>query len=145
MRKITSLQLQEEIEKADNLIHSLTGEYPVLFRPPGGIQNAAIFNAAKKKNHMVVIWSKNQDPKDWANPGVQTIIRRVTQHAQSGQIVLLHDSGVNRTQTIKALDKTLHILSKQGYKFVTVSELIEQHVKENTRWINYPFISSLSK
>jgi hypothetical protein len=41
-------------------------------------------------------------------------------------------SGVNRTQTVKALERILDILSKQGYKFVTVSELIHQSVKENT-------------
>jgi peptidoglycan-N-acetylglucosamine deacetylase len=88
------------------------------------------------EQHLVVIWSKHQDPKDWANPGVNRIVRRITQHVQPGQIILLHDSGVNRTQTVKALDRILHTLSKQGYKFVTVSDLIHQHVKENTKGTN---------
>ncbi|WP_052947754.1 polysaccharide deacetylase family protein [Aneurinibacillus tyrosinisolvens] len=132
MRKITSLQLQKEIQKADDTIYSLTGKYPVFFRPPAGIQNSAVISAAKKKNHIIVIWSKNQDPKDWANPGIETIVRRVTQHAEPGQIVLMHDSGVNRTQTVKALEKILSILSKQGYKFVTISDLVRQSTKEKT-------------
>jgi peptidoglycan-N-acetylglucosamine deacetylase len=131
MRKITSLQLEQEIQKADEVIHSLTGETPVLFRPPGGIQNETVIHAAEKKKHIVVIWSKNQDPKDWSNPGIEAIVKQVTQHAQPGQIILLHDSGLNRTQTIKALESILSILSKQGYKFVTVSELIHQHAKKH--------------
>ncbi|MED0679854.1 polysaccharide deacetylase family protein [Aneurinibacillus thermoaerophilus] len=133
MRKITSLQLQEEIQKTDDIIHSLTGDYPIFFRPPGGVQNTVVRDAAKKKNHIIVIWSKHQDTKDWSNPGIEKMVKQVTQHAQPGQIVLMHDSGFNRTQTVKALEKILAILSKKGYKFVTVSELLHQSVKESTQ------------
>ncbi|MFT9846686.1 polysaccharide deacetylase family protein [Aneurinibacillus sp. REN35] len=133
MRKITSSQLEKEIQKTDEVIRSLTGEHPVFFRPPGGIQNENVFKAAKKKNHTVVIWSRHQDTKDWSNPGVEKMVRQITQHAKPGQIVLLHDSGVNRTQTVKALDRALSILSKEGYRFVTLSELLHQSTKEKAQ------------
>ncbi|MBN6188944.1 polysaccharide deacetylase family protein [Aneurinibacillus sp. BA2021] len=133
MRKITSAQLEEEIEKTDEVIRSLTGEYPVFFRPPGGIQNDIVFKAAQKKNHMVVIWSKHQDTRDWSNPGVEKMVRQMIKHAKPGQIILLHDSGINRTQTVKALDKALGLLSKEGYRFVTLSELLHQSTKEKAQ------------
>lgn len=133
MRKITSSALQEEIQKTDDTLHSLTGEYPVCFRPPGGVLNETVIDAAKKKHHIVVLWSRHQDTRDWSNPGVEKIVRQVTSHTQPGQIILMHDSGVNRAQTVKALGKILELLSKQGYKFVTVSDLIHQGVKEGGR------------
>ncbi|MCI1694888.1 polysaccharide deacetylase family protein [Aneurinibacillus aneurinilyticus] len=131
MRKITSSKLQEEIQKADDVLHSLTGEYPVCFRPPGGVLNEAVVDAAKKKHHIIVIWSRHQDTRDWSNPGVEKIVKQVVRHVQPGQIILMHDSGVNRVQTVKAVEKILALLSQQGYKFVTVSDLIHQGIKEN--------------
>jgi peptidoglycan-N-acetylglucosamine deacetylase len=121
MRKISSLALQEEIQRTDNIIYYSIAHL-FYFVMPGGLQNAVVLDAARKTKHLIVLWST--DPNDWSNPGIERIVNRVTHHAQPGQIVLLHDSGVNRTQTVKALDRILDILSKQGYKFVTVSELI---------------------
>ncbi|MFT9847670.1 polysaccharide deacetylase family protein [Aneurinibacillus sp. REN35] len=133
MRRITVEQLQEEIQKTDAIIHSLTGEYPVFFRPPGGVKNDIVIEAARRKKHMIVIWSRNQDTRDWSNPGIKNMVRQVTQHAEPGHIVLFHDSGVNRTQTVKALEQILNILSKKGYKFVTLSDLIHQAIEENAQ------------
>lgn len=97
---------------------------PLLFRPPGGYINDAVFKTAKEAGYQTVLWSWHQDPRDWANPGVESIVNHVVKNAKSGDIVLLHDGGNNRSQTVAALAKILPELKKQGYRFVTVSELL---------------------
>ncbi|COH08713.1 peptidoglycan N-acetylglucosamine deacetylase A [Streptococcus pneumoniae] len=97
---------------------------PLLFRPPGGYINDAVFKTAKEAGYQTVLWSWHQDPRDWANPGVESIVNHVVKNAKSGDIVLLHDGGNDRSQTVAALAKILPELKKQGYRFVTVSELL---------------------
>ncbi|WP_459500108.1 polysaccharide deacetylase family protein [Bacillus sp. C1] len=97
---------------------------PLLFRPPGGYINDAVFSTAKEAGYQIVLWSWHQDPKDWANPGTESIVKHVVTNAKSGDIVLLHDGGSDRSQTVAALEKILPALQKQGYRFVKVSELL---------------------
>lgn len=72
----------------------------------------------------MVIWSWHLDTQDWKSPGVRKISKKVLDGASPGDVVLFHDGGGNRTQTIKALEQILPVLKKRGYKFVTVSELM---------------------
>lgn len=124
LRTITAADLQKEIKDTDNVIYSITGKYPALFRPPGGVYDDKVVAAAKTQNHLVVMWSWTQDTKDWKNPGTQKIINKVCDNAKPGNIVLFHDAGGNRTQTVRAVEIILDRLSKEGYQFVTVSQLL---------------------
>lgn len=124
LRTITAHDLRKEIRDTDNVIHSLTGKYPTLFRPPGGVYDDKVVNAAKAQHHLVVMWSWTQDTKDWKNPGVQRIVNKVCNNAKPGNIVLFHDAGGNREQTVQAVKIILDKLSKEGYQFITVSQLL---------------------
>jgi peptidoglycan-N-acetylglucosamine deacetylase len=124
--RISKEQLLEEINKTDAAIYALTHKHTNLFRPPGGLYNEKIITTARTSSHLVVMWSWTQDTKDWANPGSAKIAKMVIDHAKPGNIVLFHDSGGNRQQTVKAVEQILHDLSEQGYKFVTVSELLQK-------------------
>ncbi len=66
------------------------------------------------------------DPNDWASPGVETIINRTIEQADEneGHVVLLHDSGGNRQQTVDALPRLIDALRNEGYEFVSLSELV---------------------
>ncbi|KYG37671.1 chitooligosaccharide deacetylase [Bacillus gaemokensis] len=97
---------------------------PLLFRPPGGYINDMVFTTAKEAGYQIVLWSWHQDPKDWANPGTESIVKHVVTNAKNGDIVLLHDGGSDRSQTVAALEKILPALQKEGYRFVKVSELL---------------------
>ncbi|MDM5189274.1 polysaccharide deacetylase family protein [Bacillus sp. DX4.1] len=99
-------------------------EKPLLFRPPGGYINDVVFTTAKEAGYQIVLWSWHQDPRDWANPGTESIVKHVVTNAKSGDIVLLHDGGSDRSQTVAALEKILPALQKKGYRFVKVSELL---------------------
>ncbi len=124
LNRITENELREELSLADITIRQVAGVKPKLFRPPGGYYNEKIVRVSKEFGYKVVIWSWEQQPKDWANPGTQTIIRRVLKDAASGNIVVFHDQGGNRTQTVQALQPIINDLKSKGYKFITVSEMI---------------------
>ncbi|WP_391207143.1 polysaccharide deacetylase family protein [Psychrobacillus sp. L4] len=123
--KITPDKLKEELKKTNEIIHDITGTYPLFYRPVGGSYNDRIINTAIENGYKVIMWSWHQDTEDWKTPGVNKIVKKVLSGAHPGDIVLFHDAGGDRSQTVKALAEILPELQKQGYKFVTISELIE--------------------
>ncbi len=125
----TQERVVEEIAKTNQVVYELTGETPKFFRPPGGTINDMIKVAAKRENVKIVLWTAEEDSRDWRNPGVSWIIKNVTEHAKEGSIVLLHDGGGPRRQTLQALPTIISILKKKGYHFVTISELLQKEVK----------------
>ena len=72
----------------------------------------------------MVMWSWHQDTEDWRDPGVNRIVSKVLKGAAEGNIVLFHDGGSNRQQTVQALEIILPELKKQGFKFITVTEML---------------------
>ncbi|MEW9700601.1 polysaccharide deacetylase family protein [Paenibacillus sp. SI8] len=116
--------MKKEINKAEEIIHATTGYRCQLFRPPGGVFNDNLVSVVKKEGYKMVLWSWQLDTKDWSTPGVKRIVDRVLLHSSNGNIVLFHDYVEGPTQTIDALKIILPELTKRGYRFVTVSELL---------------------
>ncbi len=102
-------------------IQRATGFTPCLFRAPYGAYSPKLIDAAHRYGMASVLW--NVDPRDWAMPGPKAIIRRVLKAAAPGAIVLMHDGGGDRTQTVSALPKIIAALRQRGYSFVTVTAL----------------------
>ncbi|MFD0710918.1 polysaccharide deacetylase family protein [Paenibacillus sp. GCM10027626] len=125
-RSVGQDTIDEQLRIANRKIKELAGQTSPWFRPPGGFYNDKVISAAKRHGQTVVLWSWNQDTRDWSSPGVRKIVDKVLRNAQNGNIVLLHDhvSG-SRTQTVKALEIILPELKKRGYRMVTVSELMK--------------------
>ncbi|MEH7014205.1 polysaccharide deacetylase family protein [Neobacillus niacini] len=125
---ITSARLSSELEETDKIIKKFTGLKPSLYRPVGGFYNDVIINTALKNGKEVVLWSWDQDSRDWANPPASQICSYIKKGVKPGNIILFHDwRGSEYTQTcstVKALDNILDFLDKNGYKCVTVSELL---------------------
>lgn len=128
-RGLNEEEIRNELRKTKQTITQLTGYSPKLFRPPGGYYNETIINVSNQEGYTVVMWSWHQDTYDWKKPGVHNIVKKVLSNARNGDIVLFHDNGGDRRQTIEALKKILPELQKRGYKFVTVSELLQMHPK----------------
>ncbi|OKL36958.1 chitooligosaccharide deacetylase [Domibacillus mangrovi] len=126
---ISESSLIDEIQTTQNLIDTFQLGKMKLFRPPGGALNKQIINTLTNDNYTIILWSWHQDTKDWTNQGVQKIANHVLSNVQNGDIILLHDSGGNRTQTVQALQIILPELQKKGYTFVTVGELLQNHPK----------------
>jgi peptidoglycan/xylan/chitin deacetylase (PgdA/CDA1 family) len=105
-------------------IRSVSGFTPCLFRPPGGAYNSRVVGDAKALGMTTVLW--NVDPRDWSNPGSSAIYSRVVSAARPGAIVVMHDGGGNRSQTVAALPRIIRTLHERGYHLVTVSKLLHQ-------------------
>ena len=97
-----------------------------LFRPPYGNFDNGVIDVALNQGDAGIIWSV--DPQDWSMPGTQSIIDTVVNGATPGGIVLMHDGGGDRSQTITALPTIIARLRSQGYSFLTVPDLLRQRV-----------------
>ncbi|HLO11610.1 MAG TPA: polysaccharide deacetylase family protein [Pseudoneobacillus sp.] len=118
--------LKDELEHSAEIIQKITGEKPTLFRPHSGFYNDTNIETAITNGYQVILWTWHQDTKDWSRPGVEKITHNVVSDAAPGDIVIFHDAGGDRSQTVKALKNILEILYKNGYKCVTVSDMLNQ-------------------
>ncbi len=103
-------------------IKRLTHFRPCLFRPPYGAVNSGVVSAAAQAGMRTVTW--DVDPTDWATPGTGAIYSRVVSAARPGSIILMHDGGGNRSETLAALPRIIDNLRHRGYRFKTVSALL---------------------
>lgn len=119
---LSSAQIEEEITKCEEILVKLTGKKPALFRPPyGSYRKENLAQIASKYDYKIVLWS-TIDARDWENPQASKIANTIIEKVKNGDIILLHDYATNNT--VEALNILIPELQKQGYKFVTVSELI---------------------
>ncbi|WP_028561101.1 polysaccharide deacetylase family protein [Paenibacillus pinihumi] len=120
----TAERIHNEIAKTQEVIYTVTGQRPTLFRPPGGMFDEAVLRIARQEGLKTIMWSWHQDTRDWSRPGVGYIVNKVLKNVHNGDIILLHDYVSGQSQTVKALEKILPELNNRGYEFVTVSELL---------------------
>ncbi len=122
LSNLSKAEIKEEILKAHNNIKEVTGVEANLIRTPNGDYNDQVIQGAHEVNYEVIQWSV--DSLDWMNPGVSSIIERVSKKVHPGAIILMHASDTCK-QTTEALPKVIEALRSQGYEFVTVSELLQ--------------------
>ncbi len=103
-------------------IRSATGYTPCVFRPPYGAVSGSLISIARQIGMNTVNW--DVDPQDWARPGQGTIYRRIVNNVRPGSIVLMHDGGGPRGQTVGALPGVIANLKRRGYRFATVPQLL---------------------
>lgn len=120
-------KIEKEIIDTQNAIKNVTGVYTKVFRPPYRAISKDMCEIIKQNDMKIVLWSY-VDAKDWSSPGVNNIITSIEDGIQNGCIILLHDYNKIRTpksQTIEALEIMIPALLQKGYKFITITELIE--------------------
>jgi peptidoglycan-N-acetylglucosamine deacetylase len=122
MAELSRSQQQDQLLQQTRGIHRYGATFPRMFRPPDGDWNSTTLQLLHKDHMLMVLWSLDTD--DWQLPGARTIVHRVLSGAKPGSIVLMHDAGGNRSETIAALPKVIRGLRKQGYKLVTVPQLL---------------------
>ncbi len=118
-----------ELNATQLLIETITGRATTLFRPPyaadtqpSQISELMPLQIAQELNYLVVL--ENIDPQDWAKPGADIILQRVKQQRRDGSIILLHDAGGDRSQTVAALPRILDWLHTRGDTIVSLSTLL---------------------
>ncbi|PWI10292.1 bi-functional transferase/deacetylase [Streptomyces sp. NWU339] len=119
-----------ELSQNQLAITGAAGIRTSLFRPPYSSFSAAMDNKSwpvteyiGSRGYITVV--NNTDSEDWQRPGVDEIIRRATPENGEGAIVLMHDSGGDRSQTVAALDKFLPDLKEKGYEFDNLTEALD--------------------
>jgi peptidoglycan-N-acetylglucosamine deacetylase len=123
-RQMDQATAKSEIERTANLMYKITGVKTYLFRPPGGFLNNGLAVYAKSQKNAVIMWSlTSADTDPHAKP--QAFVNNVLKGAKPGAIVLMHDGGGNHERTVQALPQIISGLKQQGYRFVTVPELLE--------------------
>jgi len=137
--EISKTQIDVELNVTERLLNSTLGVNSLLFRPPYGIDHqpetadeVSQLPAAQNMGYLIV--GARIDPHDWGEPGgippapAVTIAQRVLDQASAstGNIVLLHDGGGDRTQTVLALPKIIDELRAAGFEIVPVAELVGQ-------------------
>jgi peptidoglycan/xylan/chitin deacetylase (PgdA/CDA1 family) len=110
-------RVHTELARASHAIHSATGVHPQLFRAPYGAWSALVIRQCEQMRMVPMDWSV--DPRDWARPGVRSIVRNIMHNTRPGSIILEHDGGGNRSQTVDALNIVLPRLLRKGYHFHT--------------------------
>jgi peptidoglycan-N-acetylglucosamine deacetylase len=113
----------DEISRTAAAIRGATGGFsPCLFRAPGGAVSPGLISEARSMGFTTIEW--NVDPRDWSMPGTGAIYSNVASNTRPGSIVLQHDGGGNRSQTLAALPQEINTLRREGYHFVTVTQLL---------------------
>jgi peptidoglycan/xylan/chitin deacetylase (PgdA/CDA1 family) len=121
--ELTRPQLTEQLDRTNDAIAAATGgAAPTLFRPPYGSRTPEVLRWLAESGLTTVLW--DVAPDDWQLPGADTIAARVLDEARPGSIVLLHDSGGDRSQTVAALVPIIEGLLDRGFTFVPVDNLL---------------------
>jgi peptidoglycan/xylan/chitin deacetylase (PgdA/CDA1 family) len=111
-----------QLQWTRTLVHEATGIEPRFFRPPYGATGPAVNRLGRSLGLVPVLWSV--DSRDWQLPGTKAIVRRVLANVRPGSIVLLHDGGGDRRETLRALPAILRALEKRHLQPVTLSKLL---------------------
>jgi peptidoglycan/xylan/chitin deacetylase (PgdA/CDA1 family) len=113
LTKLTRAQVDQEISRAQMLLESFGAEVNC-FRPPYGASNTMVNTAIADAGLKKQMW--NVDTRDWSRPGTDAIVD-VLLTATPGDVVLMHDGGGDRSQTVEALAIALPQLTAKGYNF----------------------------
>jgi peptidoglycan/xylan/chitin deacetylase (PgdA/CDA1 family) len=109
-------RIRWEIRHAEHVIaHATHGIRPEFFRAPGGAWSREVVRQTRAAGLRPLRW--NVDPSDWSRPGVHAIVHRILDQVHPGSVILLHDGGGDRSETVAALRILLRRLPREGYRF----------------------------
>jgi peptidoglycan-N-acetylglucosamine deacetylase len=114
-----------QLTSARQAIRALSGYTPCVFRPPYGAYDASVVRAARSLGLATILW--DVDPSDYTLPGTSAIVQRVLAQTRPGSIVISHDGGGPRAQTLAAYPLIIRALRARGYRFLTVPQLLGFH------------------
>jgi peptidoglycan-N-acetylglucosamine deacetylase len=126
LTRLSASGIYSQLVSTSDAIQSVTGKRPTIFRPPYGSFNRIVLSQALRLNLSTIIW--NNEAHDWATPGTNVIAWRILNLARYGGIILLHDGGGFRAQTVAALPIIITTLRQRGFTFVTIPQLLHDIV-----------------
>lgn len=115
LKTLSKDEINEEINDVDNMLESIIGQKSKYYRSPGGNQNETVLKTIDKP---CILW--NVDTRDWESRDTEKIVKKTIDEVDNGDIILMHE--IYKT-SIDAVQPIIDELKKQGYEFVTVTEL----------------------
>ncbi|WP_369390783.1 bifunctional polysaccharide deacetylase/glycosyltransferase family 2 protein [Streptomyces sp. CG1] len=129
LSRLAPWQRSLELRETQLAVAGAAGVTTALLRPPYSSENDALNDAdwsvlkqADLAGYVTVLSS--QDAEDWQRPGTDRIVANATPRSHTGQILLMHDGGGNRSQTVAALNTLIPRLEAQGFQFATVGAAV---------------------
>jgi len=119
---LTPAAIQLQISKTSDAIEAAIGVRPSFFRPPYGLLSVQELMLSYHDGLTTVLW--NDEGQDWTRPGVNIIVQRILGLARNGTIILMHDGGGDRSQTVAALPSIIQELEQRGFRFVTMQQMV---------------------
>lgn len=118
LNRTSGVGIRNEILGCADSIYQATGVTINLFRPPGGRHDKLTRQLLKEHGYQLIMWSV--DPQDWNHLKAGQIEENILTNVRNGSIILLHDGGGNREETVKALPTIIATLKSRGYTFVSL-------------------------
>jgi peptidoglycan-N-acetylglucosamine deacetylase len=118
LSRLPAGRIRSEVGRAVDSVAATTGKIPDLFRAPYGSWSRPVFEVCAALGQTSIAW--DVDPRDWDNPGAGLIRSKILNQVGNRSIVLTHDGGGDRSQTVQALRNVLPVLLDSGYRFVGV-------------------------
>jgi peptidoglycan/xylan/chitin deacetylase (PgdA/CDA1 family) len=119
---LSASALRDQVGMTRDKIASVTGEAPTLLRPPYGALTPEVLEWSHGLDETIVMW--DVEAEDWGMPGPDAIAGRVLENTRPGSVVLLHDGGGDRSQTVQALPAIIEGCLERGLAFVTLPDLL---------------------
>jgi hypothetical protein len=116
--RLPPAQVAAEVDCTNRLLARLAGRPVRLLRPPDGAYDKTVVDLLATRRLQLILWTV--DSRDWARPGVRRILATVARELRPGAIILLHDGGGDRSQTVAALPALLRQLHARGYRAVAL-------------------------
>lgn len=132
LSRVSDETLLEELASCGRAAEATVGTVPVLFRPPEGARTPARCKLLGDRGYRQILWSV--DTNDWRGHSAAEITRGVLREVKPGDIILMHDYVSRNFQGAAALETIIPSLREQGYRFVTVSELLEHGTPLAPTW-----------
>jgi peptidoglycan-N-acetylglucosamine deacetylase len=122
MAELSPPAQQREIEDQEILVEARGVPRQRLYRPPFGSYDRSTLALLKRKRMLMVLW--DVDTEDYTKPGADAIARTALEGARLGSIILMHDGGGDRSETVAALPQIIRGLRAKGLRPVTVPQLL---------------------
>ncbi|MBW2534715.1 MAG: polysaccharide deacetylase family protein, partial [Deltaproteobacteria bacterium] len=121
-RRLDPAGWREQILRTEQLIRDARVPPAPFFRPPHGQVSPALLELCHELGYSLVLYTLLSS--DWAQPGVETVVSQAIHRVAPGGVVVLHDAGGNRKQTVEALPGIIRGLRRRGYRLVTLDRLL---------------------
>lgn len=122
LTKLSDGDIQQQLANTVQVIRQTLGIRPALFRPPYEAYDRRVLTIAGALKLSTILW--DVDPADWSRPGTGAIVSNVLSHLHNGAIILMHDGGGDRSQTVEALSTIIQQAVARGFHFVTIPQML---------------------